>query len=148
MLIFQASDRHHINAVFAQIQQFVGKFFGKILGFCSGKRRNQSHGVTSDIRQGWNAMKPLPKKNTHLPKKIDMDFLHEWPQMYHEFPLIFRVGRGYTPFIGWGSHRQGFINRFSFGRGSHRLPTLLSPLWGFPVRADTKSHRDDISVSR
>lgn len=32
--------------------------------FCSGKYRNQSHGVTQDIRQGWNAMKPLPTSNT------------------------------------------------------------------------------------
>ena len=43
-------------------------------------------------------------------------FLHEWPRMCHEFPLIFRVGRGYTPFIGWGSHRQVHTGRVHTGR--------------------------------
>ena len=69
--------------------------------------------------------------------------------MCHEFPLIFRVGRGYTPFIGWGSHRQvhtgrvhtGRVHtgRVHTGRGSHRLPNILSPLRGVPRRTN-QSH--------
>ena len=50
-------------------------------------------------------------------------FSHELPQMYHEFPLIFRVGRGYTPFIGWGSHRQGFTPPAYIAATPNGVPT-------------------------